>query len=86
MFDNMFIQGLPSSQHLSSLNDISEMKEAIDIAPFNTHAANCIIHFVKNCPCGYCNCMYCDVLHNSPHEAEVGANSIEAMTRDGYWS
>lgn len=62
------------------------MKEAIDIAPFNTHAANSIIHFVRNCPCGYCNCMYCNVLHNSPHETEVGINSIEAMTRDGYWS
>ena len=33
-----------------------------------------------------CNCMYCNVLHNSPHETEVGTNSIEAMTRDGYWS
>lgn len=30
--------------------------------------------------------MYCNGLHNSPHETEVGTNSIEAMTRDGYWS
>lgn len=30
--------------------------------------------------------MYCFVQRNSPHEAEDGSNSIEAMTRDGYWS
>ena len=30
--------------------------------------------------------MYCNVLHSSPHETEVGTYSIEAMTRDGYWS
>lgn len=27
-----------------------------------------------------------NILRNSPHEAEVGSNSIEAMTRGGYWS
>lgn len=50
------------------------------------HAANSVIHFVRNCPCGYCSCMYRNVQRNSPHEVEDGSNSIEAMTRDGYWS
>lgn len=56
------------------------------IRPFNIHAVNSVIHFVRNCPCGYCSCMYCNILRNSPHEAEVGSNSIEVMTRGGYWS
>lgn len=32
MFDNTFLQRIQSSQHLSSLNDISEMKEAIEMS------------------------------------------------------
>lgn len=55
------------------------------IRPFNMHAVSSVIHFVRNCPCGYCSCMYCNILRNSPHEAEVGSNSIEAMTHGGYW-
>lgn len=49
----------------------------------NMHAANNVIHFVRNCPCGYCSCIYCNVRRNSPHEAEDGSNSIEAMTHGG---
>ena len=30
--------------------------------------------------------MYRNVQRNSPHEVEDGSNSIEAMTREGYWS
>lgn len=88
MFDNTFLQRIQSSQHLSSLNDISEMKEVVEmiVLPIKTLLGHYIFHFVRKCPCGYCNCMYCNVLHNSPHETEVGTNSIEAMTRDGYWS
>lgn len=87
MFDNTFLQRIQSSQHLSSLNDISEMKEAVEmlVLPIKALLGHYIFHFVRKCPCGYCNCMYCNVLHNSPHETEVGTNSIEAMTRDGYW-
>lgn len=30
--------------------------------------------------------MYYNVQRNSPHEAEDGSNTIEAMTHDSYWS
>ena len=52
----------------------------------NMHAANSIIHFVRDCPCSYCGGIHCNVQRNSPHEAEGGSNSIEAMTHGGYWS
>lgn len=46
--------------------------------------AQSIMAFAR-CACGACTCRYCNVLIASPHEVEVGSNSVSAMVRAGYF-
>ena len=50
----------------------------------NRLASQATISFAYKCPCGWCNCLNCNLLDNMPHEGMVGATAAQQLWDNGF--
>lgn len=42
------------------------------------------ISFSHTCPCGWCNCLNCNLIDNMPHEGTVSSVAAKALMDHGF--
>lgn len=56
------------------------------IRTFNRLSSQATSAFAYKCPCGWCNCLNCNLIDNMPHEGMVGSVAAQALMNHGfYW-